>query len=123
MYFSTLNGENKTTCSLEGYNRYLNSKLTVRNSHKNLYKFVSIVNETNLDRLDDIEEFGNRRRVYSMDKDYADRIETLQGLVKSYKDRKTNDEKLRYLDAIVSVQMWQYLDDPDLLDGEIDGEF
>ena len=123
MYFSTLNGENKTTCSLEGYNRYLNSKLTVRNSHKHLYKFVSIVNETNLDRLDDIEEFGNRRRVYSMDKDYADRIATLQGLVKSYKDRKTNDEKLRYLDAIVSVQMWQYLDDPDLLDGEIDGDY
>ena len=88
-----------------------------------MYKFVSIVNETNLDRLDDIEEFGNRRRVYSMDKDYADRIATLQGLVKSYKDRKTNDEKLRYLDAIVSVQMWQYLDDPDLLDGEIDGEY
>ena len=48
---------------------------------------------------------------------YAERIEKLQDLAKTYKTcRKTDAEKLKYLDAIVSVQMWEYNDDPEMLD-------
>ena len=51
-----------------------------------------------------------------MDDKYFGRIETLKHLVKTYATRKTNKEKLNYVDAIVSVQMWEYVDDPDQLD-------
>ena len=51
-----------------------------------------------------------------MDDKYFGRIETLKHLVKTYPTRKTNKEKLNYVDAIVSVQMWEYVDDPDQLD-------
>ena len=102
---------------MEGYNRYLNSKLTVRNSHLNLYKFLTILKETNEDRLDDIKEYGNCDKEYKMEPKYAKRIQKLRSLVTTYKkQRKTDDEKLRYLDSIVSVQMWEYVDDPDMLD-------
>ena len=102
---------------MEGYNRYLNSKLTVRNSHLNLYKFLTILKETNEDRLDDIKEYGKGDKEYKMEPKYKARIDKLKNLVDTYKaNRKTNDEKLRYVDAIVSVQMWEYVDDPDMLD-------
>ena len=52
-----------------------------------------------------------------MEPKYAKRIQKLRSLVTTYKkQRKTDDEKLRYLDSIVSVQMWEYVDDPDMLD-------
>ena len=117
LYSSTVKALNKTTCSLEGYNSYLNSKLRVHNSHQHLYKFITIVKKANLDRLDDINEFAHGRRKYEMDPLYKLRIETLQDLAKDYKEcRKTDKEKLMYLDAIVSVQMYDYNDDPDMLD-------
>ena len=88
----------------------------MNNSHKNIYKFVTILKQTNLDRLDDIQEFSSGKRQYKMDDKYFGRIETLKHLVKTYPTRKTNKEKLNYVDAIVSVQMWEYVDDPDQLD-------
>lgn len=87
-------------------------------SYKNLYKFISVLQKTTVDRLEDIEEFGNGKRIFKVEPKYNARIEQLQHLVKTYEvHRKTDDEKLRYLDAIVSVQLWEFVDDPDILDG------